>query len=60
MRPGLVSANRGLWYTPYEQCGVEEGYGALNSSLRFVIVLFFKSSSSGVFNTTGTERAQEA
>jgi len=26
MRPDLVSANRGLWYTPYGQCGIEEGY----------------------------------
>lgn len=60
MRPGLVSANGGLWYTPYGQCGIEEGYRALNSFLRFVILLVFKSNFSGAFNTMGTQRAQEA
>lgn len=60
MRPGLVSANGGLWYAPYGQCGIEEGCGALNSSLKFVILLVFKSNSSGVFNTMGTRGAQEA
>lgn len=60
MRPALVSANEGLWYTPYGQCGIEEGSRALNCFLRFIILLVFKSSSSGAFNTMGTRRTQEA
>lgn len=46
--------------TSYGQCGIEEGYKALYCSLIFIVLLDFKSNSSGVFNTMGTRRTQEA
>lgn len=57
-RPSLVSDSGGLWYTPHGQCGLEEGYRVLSCSLTCVILVVFKSSSSGVFNTMDTRRAQ--